>query len=358
MDLVNKHTVLLSLGLIIFFGLSCQKSNSNPEASSIEIQGSSILENEEPIISFHTAGSYLIGTLYDSDEAYAVYKLPELDSLGRIGKIGISPNDWKGPNLTGQIVKDSNTTSIWVNDGISNELFLLNIDSSLSLGIPFLSKKIKLHPKYNLNQYSFVLDENIIIGNAGFNSSEAIRLQKVDLSNGSIEKSDLVPEIGGIEEAAVPQKYSTYFSYLGIKSDKSLLVSAMNSLNRIDVFNTDLKLVATFEEPSNYRYLTPKYINDITTSQLFFRSVCVTDEFIFALRTKTLFKESMTKNHTSEILIFDWSLNLLKTIGTSDYLISLSLDEANGTLYGVDYYNQKFLKYDLNQFINLLKIKL
>lgn len=351
MIITNKHIVLLSLGLIIFSGLGCQKSDSNSENSSIQIQGTSILENEEPIISFNTAGSYLIGTLYDNDDVYTVYKLPELDSLGRIGKIGIGPGEWKGPNITGQVDEDSNTTSVWINDGITNELFLLNIDSSLSLGRPYLAKNIKLHPKYNLNQYSYVLNNNTIIGNAGFNSFEAFRLQKVDLSNGSIQKSELIPEIEGIEQASVPHKYSTYFSYIGMKPDKSLFVSAMNSINRIDIFNANLELIATFEEPSNYRYLTPKYINDMTTSQLFFRSVCVTDNFIYALRTNALFKEAMTKNHTSELLIFDWSLNLLKTIEISDYLIALALDESNGTFYGVDYYNQKFLKYDLNKFL-------
>ena len=59
------------------------------------ISGISILENESPIIGFYSAGKYLIGVLYESEDAFAIYTLPDLDSIGRIGRFGNGPGEWK-----------------------------------------------------------------------------------------------------------------------------------------------------------------------------------------------------------------------------------------------------------------------
>ncbi|WP_452609095.1 BF3164 family lipoprotein [Roseivirga echinicomitans] len=350
MEKLRKFTLFYSACFGILAGFGCQKTTSNNELSeSNTISGYNILENELGILAFNIVGPYLIGSLYDNDDVYVVYSLPDLDSLGRFGRIGNGPGEWKGPLFTGQFIQDENGTSVWINDGISNQLLLVNVDKSLLQSRPYLLDSIKLHPKYNLNQYSYILDENTIIGNSGHSSPEAFRLQKVNFNSDKIEKSDLVPKIDGVQQASASHKYSTYFAYLKIKPDKSLLVSAMNSINRIDVFNTELELVSTFEEPSDYPRLTAEYINGPNTSRQFYASVQVTNNYIYALRTKGFFKDSFQKHHQSEILIFDWSLNLVMKIPVSDYLVSLALDEENGNLYGIDFFNEKYFRYDLSE---------
>lgn len=52
-------------------------------------------------------------------------------------------------------------------------------------------------------------------------------------------------------------------------------------------------------------------------------------------------------SNQTEIHVFDYKGNPLKKLIIPEYIISFTVDETNGFIYGVDHMNEKILRYKL-----------
>ncbi|MGW8122405.1 hypothetical protein ACV07N_07060 [Roseivirga echinicomitans] len=346
---------------IIFTSLLIFSCTSPSEGSSQVIlfettllQGKEILTDEYGIISVNFFGGFLIAALNDNPLSYAIYDTRDsLKKLGTIGRIGNGPDEWKGFYATGQHKKTGLGHSFWVVDPIGYKLRLVNIEQSLHKGVPVVEEEYSLHPKYGLNQYTFRMDSGVFIGNLGLGAIDRTRLKKLDIATELSSHSELIPTVNGIERADPSDFYEIYFDYLGMKPDKTKFASAMFLFDRLDIFNADLTLVNSFVEKPEANYSLKDFNFDNKTFH--YRSVKVTDNFIYAAYRKQKFTEfideadsKISTSPKSEIRIFNWEGQLLEVLEVPYNVMSFAIDEKNHLLYIIDYYNEKNIKINIS----------
>jgi hypothetical protein len=118
----------------------------------------------------------------------------------------------------------------------------------------------------------------------------------------------------------------------------------MNHFDRIDIFNLDGTLKKSMgPEASPLKINAAKPLEEQT--QLYYTVLRLTDQYIYALYYNQPNIEYGEKLTSTQIHVFDWEGNGVYQIHVPDYLMSFSVDEKRGYIYGVDFYNQKNLRY-------------
>ncbi|MCC5943580.1 MAG: hypothetical protein JJT94_01490 [Bernardetiaceae bacterium] len=80
---------------------------------------------------------------------------------------------------------------------------------------------------------------------------------------------------------------------------------------------------------------------------MYYFDACVTDNYIYALYLEQPESKYLDEPTSTEIHIFDWDGNPVANIKTEDYLISIAIDEERGKIYGLDFFHEKILMYDM-----------
>jgi len=136
-----------------------------------------------------------------------------------------------------------------------------------------------------------------------------------------------------------------------MKPDGSKSVLAFNYFDRMLILDENFKVVNDLSGDSGRKSLKIVDGEPVDLVNYYF-DVEVTDDYIFALYYNQPESEYGEVMQPTQIRLFDWHGTLLKIIEVPDYLMGISFDEKNQSLYGVDHFQEKIVKYD---FADLLK---
>jgi hypothetical protein len=150
-----------------------------------------------------------------------------------------------------------------------------------------------------------------------------------------------------------------------MKPDKTKFVSTMNMFNRIDIFDNDGNLINSIIDNENN--ISKRQINEYLSAKEeklkkvdvknYYRCVYPSNSFIYALYYNQLDSEYGIKSIPTEIRIFNWQAEPVCEINVPDYLTTFTIDEKRGIMYGVAYFDEKILKYDISSILDEIKIE-
>ena len=361
-----KTLYLLLLITAFFFNIE-QASASG--FKTYNITGSEIFADNIEISHLYSLDDFLLAKINNKEYYYALYDPKSLKLITRIARKGEGPNEVpNGLSYSCQFFKKDNQLKIWTYGVNTHKLYLINLTQSIKEQKTIIEKKIKISPDINFSNL-FYLDSNKIIGNNGMISPNMNRLQIFDPVKKTISKTvPLFPPFKIKENINnmdyIFYRYNVlYISSFKMKPDKTLFSSAMNFFNRIDIFDNLGNLKYSFIDKENNN--SNRKINDyLETSEgniekieikNFYGYSVTTNSFIYTLYRNQLKSEYGKISKPISIRIFNWKAEPVCEINIPDYLTTFTIDEKNGIMYGVAYFDEKILKYDIKDILDEIK---
>lgn len=354
--------------ILIFILSSCAYKRSSSDfifENEYTVEGAQILSEEFSINQLFAINNYLFGYQKTGQYFFKIYNIETLSEIGEICKRGKGPNEFPSFLILNQYETCGIDLCIWVHDLNVGKLTKVNVKESLEKGETVVLNEIATKSQSSFFN-AFVIDSSLVVGRSTNSIIDMNRLQLYNPINDSIirtiplfPKIDVTRSNDDINFRMV--KYNPlYVGSIGLKPDKTKIASAMTSFNRIDIFdvNGDLyKSIVEGPEIPEYlkNYLNSDEDNSESTLQYFYSSIFTSNNFIYALYIGQMLSEYGGKSIPTQLRIFDWEGNPLVRININDYLFSFTIDENRGLLFGVDYYNEKLLRYDIKRIIEKLK---
>ncbi len=345
----------------IFFGLLFYSCNSEINNISFEKtisldKGELIFKDEYSSRNIVLTDTLLILQTKNKDSLFKVFGSKNLNFLGAFGIKGDGPNDFSYPYTSKQFVVDKDGIKIWMNDLWKYKLSLVNINKSLDSGKTIAEKEFKLNPKYDFTHDLIHYNDTLFYGNHGPDQIGRSRVSKYNIGSDVEVKANLLPVLENTDLINRSNMYALYFDYLAIKPDKTKLVSAMSSFNRIDFYDLNLNhLNAIIETEGNevkdVKNILHKDGNQLINMRNFYYSLYPTNKYVYALYRKGQpVSDNGKKDINVDVRVFDWDGNPKYLLKMPNDLISISVDEKNNWIYGVDAYNEALYRYkvDLN----------
>ena len=282
---------------------------------------------------------------YSSENFFSIYsKNQKLVSAGWL-KNGNGPGEFTAPKFIRQI----GTQRLFVYDIFKGGLFQLKPDNP-DLKIDFVSN---LDPVYGLTQDMIFKNDSVIVGNLGYLSPEAYLVKGFDFKN----QKDLfivpIPDLEEYQNKGVTDFYTVFYNFFRMKPDGSKSVLAFNYFDRMLILDENFKALNDLSGDSGRKSLKIVDGEPVDLVNYYF-DVEVTDDYIFALYYNQPESEYGEVMQPTQIRLFDWDGTLLKIIEVPDYLMGISFDEKNQSLYGVDHFQEKIVKYDFSELLKEL----
>lgn len=332
------------LVLSIFFFNSCIRTE---KIQSVEFSGNreQILREETAELDITIFDTLIFLHKYSSANFFSVYSKDQKLIKGDWLKNGNGPGEFTAPKF----IKQIGTQKLFVYDIFKGGLFQLKPDNP-DLEIDFVSN---LDPVFGLTQDMILKNDSILIGNLGYLSPEAYLVKGFDFKN----QKDLflvpIPDLAEYENKGVSDFYTVFYNFFRMKPDGSKSVLAFNYFDRMLILDEDFQLKKEVLGATGLKSLKIVEGEPVDLVNYYF-DLEVTDDYIFALyydQPESQYGEVM---QSTQIRIFDWNGTLLNIIEVPDYLMGISFDEKNQTIYGVDHFQEKIVKYDFSELLKEL----
>lgn len=343
--------------LFILQFLACSEDKSIENESTLnflythQLSGKEFLKDEISALSIHQIDTLLLVYVRKMPYFYSVYNVKDLTLLGRIGVRGDGPEEWQGAFFTGQVEQKENQTYLWINERSKSQLIKLNLTKSLEEKKVIQEKTLSYKPELGFGSYIFSIDDKKWLGNQSVSESKKGRLINYNPATQVIETVKLTPIVPLLENTSIPLKYELYSEHLALKPDKRYLVSAMRYFNRIDIYDLEGNIAHSFEGKGNARNLNFKEGDlkneDLSQLILHYQYVTVSDKYIYALYFEQEEQKYGEEMKPLEIHVFDWKAKPIAKLKIPDYLISFCVDEVSNKIYGINFFEEKNLSYDL-----------
>jgi len=298
--------------------------------------------------------SLLIVQTNQNSSLFKVYNAESLKYLNSFGKKGDGPNEFSYPFTNSQFTCDDDGIKLWTNDLWRYKTSLINVSKSIKNNVTVIDKVINHNPKHDFTHDLNHYNNEVFYGNHGPDAIERFRITKYNHSTETVTHAELIPKVDNMNLLNRSSQYALYFDYLGIKPDKSRLVSAMNKFNRIDFYDLDLNLINSYSETDENEITDVKDIlhksgKDLVNLRNYYYSLQCSNSYVYALhRNGQLASENGKKDINVDIRVFDWEGAPKYLLKVPNDLTSFTVDEKNGWIYGVDSYNEKIYRYKIN----------
>ena len=356
----NFHLLLL----IVLAFVSCISVDKDEDRLnfkySFDLVGEEILKDAIGISSIHAIDKYLVASTMNQDYFFTIYSLDSLNALGNLVEKGSGPNQFPTIALYDYATSFNKSNYFWTHD-LNYPIFSkVNIEKSLKDGKTIIEDTIKL-PFEDSFVTAFHISEDKVIGRSGNTVPSMGRLKLYNPKLKEVTKS--VPLFPEVETSRKDLDFVTsklnfiYVSALTLKPDGTKLASAMTCFNQIDIFNTDAELILSIKDDfSSGEERIKAYLKDDNLNfkhlNNYYGGICATDKFIFALFKNQLYEDYGEKMIPVSIRVFDWEGNPIAELNIPDYLYSITIDERNGYLIGFSYFEEKILRYDINDLLS------
>jgi len=325
---------------------------------SVNLIGEQILDSLYDAIELNVVDTLLFVRLKGGQDLFKIFSSSNLSFVMNLGVYGDGPEEWKAPRYCGQYTKTSSSYSIWINDVFKRQFMLVEINGK-DVNV---AKEYKISPILNLDRDLFYLDSNRLAGNNGM---DAIQKSRMCFYNPITDSCEFVwdfPEINDKEKFTRVELFDIYYDHLKMKSNGSFFVSTLERFNRIDIMNHKGVIIkSSLGDVGNGYYKSE--VSDYKTNEglrslsCYYTWLQVTDENIYALYLNQSDDDYNYIPKPVEIHVFDWELKPKYKLFVDDYLICFAVDEKNGWVYGLDYYNEKIIRYNMTNVFNELIIQ-
>lgn len=275
------------------------------------------------------------------DYCLYIFSLNDNELKGKYAHKGQGPDDYIDFTHVEQfIVDDDDNIRLWIRDGYGTDNQLLNLTKSIHSQELIVDSTVYLDWKKNsFTPYGYVFmandgiiltriqaerkkDNHYIPDRYEVYNTEQEFLKKINIFNRPIvkKKNDFPIE--------------NYFTSRDrIKPDGSKIVMAMEMLAQINIYdikNDKLKGFRIKETP-DFEYLT----RDTENYRIFFRDICVDNEYIYALYSNVRLEED-GKNYPFEgnrVLVYNWDGEIIKNIVLDHLTYEITIDPISKSLY-------------------------
>ena len=345
--------------IIVTIFISCGNEIDKKETiAEYKINGESVFKEKHNIYDVYSMESLiLIKNIPEKDApVFSVYKesKSEFKHVIDFGKTGSGPNEFEnGVYYTHQFENENNQLKFWVYEMNRNKYSLINMTQSILLKKTVVDRVIRIKPGVSLKEV-FYINEETIVGNT---DNLALKMDRLRFYNPVLDsvtkKIGLITKIENLKKNDMnytQQSYNPIFlNTLRYHSGKEKLVSAMVSIDKIDVFGVN----GTYESSIDNREKTSKSIDDYTKkTKIHFADIELTDNYVYALysgESATDYYENMLP---TKIKIYDWNYKLKAVIPIDESLNFISVNEKEGYIIGVSITQEKVMKYNIKEFLN------
>ncbi len=377
-----KVSVLLFV-IIAVFGVSCTNSGSKEQQKIApgsfdrvySVTGKEILKDQYNILTLNVADSFLIATHRDSKDYYlTLYNAKTKEKIMDLLPKGKGPGEFSGGISYEYFENENGQLYFWVWAYNSQKFIRINLTETINKNKTVVDRVLNIGIKDGLFANEdfhniFYIDSTKVVGRSSNLAFHINRFLSYNPVEGKIIKK--VPPFPKVAYDSTKKdeghgflmyRYNPlYLASFNMKPDKTKFSSAMNMFNRLDIFDADGNLVSSYVDDNNisdklikeYLSANEEHLKDVPVKN-YYEGSFVTDSFIYTLYHNKLQSDWKTSAPV-QIRIFNWEAEPVCTIKIPDYLEYISVDEANGILYGNSFLDEKNLQYDISSILREIK---
>ena len=337
--------------IILFFCISCKKDKTikfpvfKKETS---LKGEVLFEEDT---NFYDIGNILFSKGYmileriRSSPKFLVYDKINNKFIKGYGAIGKGPNEFLSPEQ--QVITSNGNLLAWITDFYKNELVLLDINTDgASEENTQILKRVKFPENISYLKQSFVTKDSLLVGGLSDVSLYG-RFVSYDLVSKEVRFFGELPDVRRNSQL----KETLYGFVSAIRPDQSRYAVAMHYFNRIEIYDSQGKMLSTIGESLDR---AGKISNkDIEKQNLtdYYTDIIATNQYIFALKLGAL-EKSFAEEKEVYVEVFDWEGNPVYQFILQEYAQGIAYDGDNKELYSINHWTHgKIYKYDINQLL-------
>lgn len=328
---------LLFLSLIISFSCNRQDARNILIINSFPKEQNIIGESHEIFISPQFMGicDTLLFIINNKKENIVnVFNSTNLSFIGSFGNRGKGPNEYMSAQFYGQYTIDNKGINVWIMDGNSRKLHLINVEESLKTNNSTQPIKEKfLTRNTGFERSVFYINDSLIIGSSQ-SSNGHLYLYNPILDE--IKWTKFYPELETENEETFGLLWLDMNS---LKPDGSKIACAFYSFNRIDIYSTDGKFeFSVTYNPDNLPEIIPKEeLVDSDQNKVFYLDVYSTNNYIYALYCNSTSDNLYNSDFKSEIHVFNWNGDPVSIYRSDIAFDRIVVDEKNKIIIGGHY---------------------
>lgn len=351
----------LFICFLVFLFYSCKKNENINDIyikkfeKKIYLKAEQIIKNDNSAIAIYSIDTLLLAASNGTENHFNIYGKNSFKLLGNLGVKGDNPNSWLFAFYTNQFTKEKDGLYIWLSSPVKGKFMKVNLTKNIKSksSIPIIEKTIPIDiKKFTFNNLVYVND-SIVFGNSGYFDIERVRLKKYNSFSNQVSESKLFPKTLNNNLFSSDEMNKLYRGQVKKHPTKNLFVSALRFFDRIDIFDEELNKKISIlgkglhkDNELDISKLNNKGGEPFNELYYYNFDFDLTQKYIYVLYYNQLYKDyGQTK--PTEIRVFDWNGNSKFLIKIDDYLMNISVDEDNGYIYGVDFFNEKILRYDI-----------
>ncbi|WP_226391218.1 BF3164 family lipoprotein [Penaeicola halotolerans] len=349
---------LLIIGLLALFVFSCNQPEvaleKQIETIKVSLKGNQFLTDELFSTNFDRVDSLLFVSLDDQKAAFHIYNInDDFSFVKAFAYKGEGPGEFRTAAISDiEQVNDDYHVSIF--DRAKYRLTVYSLKDILNeeKSLPIYS--FRMHPKHGLSAALVKTGNTTYVGTPGLDVMNRGRLHFYDTLTQESTKNELIPKDQRFDQLSDYPKYNLYFSRIAKHPTKELIASVMRGFDRLDIYDFEGNLVHEVKSPNYEREYELSLIGDKATEKKFYMGVRGSEKYIYAIYYDQLDKDYSRDLIPTQIKIFSWEGQELANIEVPEYLMSFEVDEERGRLYGVAYFEEKTMTYDISNILNQL----
>ena len=364
---MNKNIIQIHIVLLGMLFIACTK-NKHLNANK-EIIVSAITQNTDTIIGtmidtiqgtesrLDCFGNFLVIT---SDHPQSYISLMNLQSdsiIASFGDKGRARNEFIDIPRSPYMSCDNNHI-LYCQEATNNITKAINLIESVKSGTCIIDSVYR-HKNINKENTTFLLNPNV-------------RISKHDLyyddprdnifyppyfiicKGEETLKIDIVPKL--IKTDLSSLYFIAYADMLRIKPDCKKIIQVFSYIDMFGILDIETGKYQSYIMKESYDFSFFEQMKTIDEAYkkicLFNIDVCVTDKYIMLLRDERpaqTFEEKYEEKIGSEIKIFDWNANYIKSIYVNQHIRDIAFNNINNVLYALTP-NGELYKYTINEY--------
>jgi hypothetical protein len=305
----------------------------------------------------------LVVKVSKEDYVYKVFHANRGNLLGKFGKRGEGPGEWKYDVYhRRQFDTNSESVFLWFYGSLQGFISKVNLTKSLEWGnyLPSIDTTINIDGSRFPFNHALVIDGGSKIfltsGNVDPRRSTIKMIENLSNDSSRLFSSGLFPKIKNDHMLPSEALYSIYYSQIRASPDGSKVAQLMSTFDRVNIYTDSISPTLSIVGGENWddEFYDARMI-DVTSNFMEgldkgYHSSAVTDKYIYGLRNH---QKTESESSQSTVFVFDWEGRSVCKIVVPHKLFDLAVDANDRYMYATDLANDLVLRYDLGKVTEL-----